>query len=188
MQYSPRYRSFNLNMHFWKVHKLAKNGLLNMKKIITFICNKAHNNEVLRVRFLQLNVYWSWKACPLALMQRVACVTMQSNERWIICWSMLRHSVTIASRSCLELFSCSSCGTFQILCFKYPQRKKSHTVRSGERGGQGQSPCLLITLPGNWPRRHCIVALLVCKGAPPCCQNMAFLSMSLMGKSLCTTL
>ena len=27
MQYSPRYRSFNFNMHFAKVHKFAKNGL-----------------------------------------------------------------------------------------------------------------------------------------------------------------
>ena len=153
-----------------------------------FICNNADNNGVLRVRFLKLNVYSSSKACPLALMQRVDRVTMQSKERWIVCWSMLRHSVTIASRSCLKLLGCSSCGTFQILCFKYPQRKKSHTVRSGEQGGQGQSPRLLITRPGNWPRRYCIVALLVCEGAPSCCQNMAFLSMSFMGKSLCTTL
>ena len=27
MQYSPRYRSFNFNMLFAKVHKFAKNGL-----------------------------------------------------------------------------------------------------------------------------------------------------------------
>ena len=60
-----------------------------------FICNNVDNNGVLRVRFLKLNVYSSSKACPLALMQRVARVTMQSKERWIVCWSMLRHSVTI---------------------------------------------------------------------------------------------
>ena len=77
-----------------------------------FICNNADNNGVLRVRFLKLNVYSSSKACPLALMQRVARVTMQSKERWIVCWSMLRHSVTIASRSCLKLLGWPSCGTF----------------------------------------------------------------------------
>ena len=50
-----------------------------------FICNNADNNGVLRVRFQKLNVYSSSKACPLALMQRVARVTMQSKERWINC-------------------------------------------------------------------------------------------------------
>ena len=80
-----------------------------------FICYNVDNNGLLRVRFLKLNVYSSSKACPLALMQRVARVTMQSKERWIVCWSMLRHSVTIASRSCLKLLGCLSCGTFQIL-------------------------------------------------------------------------
>ena len=60
-----------------------------------FICNNADNNGVLRVRFLKLSVYSSSKACPLTLMQRVARVTMQSKERWIVCWSMLRYSVTI---------------------------------------------------------------------------------------------
>ena len=73
-----------------------------------FICNNADNNGVLRVRFLKLNVYSSSKACPLAVMQRVARVTMQSKERWIVRWSMLWHSVTIASRSCLKLLGCSS--------------------------------------------------------------------------------
>ena len=68
-----------------------------------FICNNVDNNGVLRVRFLKLNVYSPSKACPLALMQRVARVTMQSKTRWIVCWSMLRHLVTIASRSCLKL-------------------------------------------------------------------------------------
>ena len=81
-----------------------------------FICNNVDNNGVLCVRFLKLNVYSSSKACPLALMQRVARVTMQSKERWIVvCWSMLRRSVTIASRSCLKLLGCPSCGAFQIL-------------------------------------------------------------------------
>ena len=50
-----------------------------------FICNNADNNGVLRVRFRKLNVFSSSKACPLALMQRVARVTMQSKERWIVC-------------------------------------------------------------------------------------------------------
>ena len=49
-----------------------------------FICNNVDNNGVLRVRFLELNVYSSSKACPLALMQHVARVTMQSKERWIV--------------------------------------------------------------------------------------------------------
>ena len=44
-------------------------------------------------------------------------------------------------------------------------KKKSHTVRSRERGGQGESPPLLISRlrPGNCPRRYRIVALLVVK-------------------------
>ena len=71
-----------------------------------FICNNADNNGVLRVRFLKLNVYSSSKACTLALNQRVARVTMQSKERWIVCWSMLRHSVTIASQTIQRSFDC----------------------------------------------------------------------------------
>ena len=71
-----------------------------------FICNNADNNGVLRVRFLKLNVYSSSKACTLALMQRVARVTMQSKERWIVYWSMLRHSVTIASQTIQRSFDC----------------------------------------------------------------------------------
>ena len=50
-----------------------------------FICNNVDNNGVLRVRFLKLNVYSCSKAWPLALTQRVARVTMQSKERWIVC-------------------------------------------------------------------------------------------------------
>ena len=46
-----------------------------------FICNNVDNNGVLRVHFLKLNVYSSSKACPLALMQRVARLTMQSKKR-----------------------------------------------------------------------------------------------------------
>ena len=68
-------------------------------------------------------------------MQRVARVTMQSNERWIICWSMLRHSVTIASRSCLKLFGYSSCGTHSKSCVLNIPKGKNHTLwdqKSGE--------------------------------------------------------
>ena len=72
-----------------------------------FICNNADNNGILRVRFLKLNVYSSSKACPLALMQGVVRMTMQSKERLIVCRSMLQHSLTIASRSCLKLLGCA---------------------------------------------------------------------------------
>ena len=50
-----------------------------------FIYNKADNNGVLRIRLLKLNVCCSSKACPLALMQRVARVTMHAVKRTLNC-------------------------------------------------------------------------------------------------------
>ena len=111
------------------------------------------------------HIYSSAKPCPSALIQIFA---------WIFAWSMVLHSITNASRSCLRLLGCWSSSTFQILCFKYPQRKKSHTVRSGERSGHGQSPCLLITLPGNcMPTK---VSYRRIAGMPSCLHTV-FLSM-----------
>jgi hypothetical protein len=47
------------------------------------------------------------------------------------------------------------------LMLQVAPKKKSHTVRSGERRGQGESPRLLISRrrPGNCPRRYRIAAL-----------------------------
>ena len=58
-----------------------------------FICNNADNNGVLRVRFLKLNVYSSLKACPLALMQRFARVTMHAFTKLsqIVGLLIMRH-------------------------------------------------------------------------------------------------
>ena len=125
-----------------------------------FICNNVDNNGVLRVRFLKLNVYSSSKACPLALMQRVARVTTQSKERWIVCWSMLRHSVTIPSSSCLKLLGCSSCGTFQILWSICKYRRAKHwfprSVNSIRRSnfqlklGNKHKECQEIRIAWQW--------------------------------------
>ena len=84
---------------------------------------------------MQFNVYSSWNARPPALMQRLDRVTMVWNERWIIWWSMLRHF----SNNCLTKlfhivhFSCWSCGTFQIFCFRYP-KGRNHTLWDQESG------------------------------------------------------
>ena len=71
-----------------------------------FICNNADNNGVLRVRFLKLNVYSSSKACPLALMQRVARVTMQSKERWIVCEAIVTECRNIDQQTIQRSFDC----------------------------------------------------------------------------------
>ena len=52
--------------------------------------------------------------------------------------------------------------------FKYPQRKKSHIERSGERGGHGTSPKREMRCPGNMFRTMVIDLFAVCAVAPYC--------------------
>ena len=49
--------------------------------------------------------------------------------------------------------------------FKYPQRKKSHVERSGERGGHGTSPKREMMCPGNMFRTMVIDSFAVCAAA-----------------------
>ena len=80
-------------------------------------------------------IYSSEKTCPRTPIpiQRRALLTMPEKALCIICASKLWHAKITAS-----------CGSFQICCFKYPQRKKSKIAKSGDRGGQGQSPHKII--------------------------------------------
>ena len=123
------------------------------------------------------HIYSSAKACPPALIQSLAHETIASNKRWIVAWSMVLHSNNRFAKVSQIVRLLIKCYVPNLV-LKYPQRKKSHTVRSGERGGHGQSLCLLITRPGNCPRRYRIVALLVCEDAPSCCHHRVFLSMA----------
>ncbi len=54
------------------------------------------------------------------------------------------------------------------LAFKFPQRKKSAVVRSGDRGGHGISDCLPIQRLGKWESKHCRTIREKCAGAPSC--------------------
>ena len=105
---------------------------------------------------------------------------------WVIWagWRLLQASI-IAFSSSSSVLGCWLTGFVQMACFRWPQRKKSQIARSGERGGQGQSPRLLISFPGNRPRRYAIDLLLVCQLhhlATTMCSTLC------LWESLCTAL
>ena len=76
-------------------------------------------------------------------MSFLARVSMQSKEFWIIRGSRLRHEVTIASQSSLRLLA------WLLIMWRIQVAHCSVDLEDHERGGQEQSPRLLISRPRN---------------------------------------
>ena len=74
------------------------------------------------------------------------------------------------------------------LLLQVAPKKKITLVRSGEWGGQGQSPCLLISRSEKCPQRYRIVGLLIWHEALSCCHHIDILLILWAWKSLWITL
>ena len=115
------------------------------------------------------NLYYmgtrSWACLKLTILRLFEHYVMLCvDSRWI---ARLTHSEQPIHLSTIHILLCFD---FLLFCIKkenkprikeISHRKKSQIVKSGDLGGQSQSPFLLMSFPGNCPRRYLIDALLV---------------------------
>jgi hypothetical protein len=104
--------------------------------------------------------------CYLTLMQvfRLMSSLLLTHVNTAVPWVMAAHSAQISSWSSSMLCS----WLLYTMDFRWPQRKKSSDVRSGERGGHSTSPLWPIHHPSNYWFNHWRATVLKWGGAPSC--------------------
>ena len=107
----------------------------------------------------------------ISTLQHVLLLLLRSTSNWL---SISLHvfssisSVIVAKASFILAFKflISGIGVENTLSLTYPHKKKSRGVISGDRGGQGVGPSLLIHLFGNVASKNRRTSEPQCAGVP----------------------
>lgn len=105
---------------------------------------------------------------PSSLSQNIALLKIAQRTRRKICGLIVRQTRTILSFKSSTLAGC----VVYTCCLRWPHRKKSKGVRSGERGGHSRGPWRPIQWFPNFLYNSFLVALAVCAGWPSCWNHM----------------
>ena len=116
---------------------------------------------------------------------------MQSSRRWRTLFVTFRqiseviflHSEMMRSRNSSNVLDFCLNTWF----FKWPQRKKSRGVRSGDRAGHSIGPLQPSHRSGNLLSSHCLTINTYCRGAPSCWKwnSLKFTRFSAAGRNCC---